>query len=110
MRGSGPGQIALRADVDDGRRHRAVGLDRLRIRLEVALRGDEVDQLLGDVDVRLFKRAGPDGADAARPGRSEEHTSELQSLMRSSYAVFCLKNKKQQTSTSNTTLPNPHST
>src|SRR3546814_10054638 len=26
--------------------------------------------------------------------RSEEHTSELQSLMRNSYAVFCLKNKK----------------
>src|SRR3546814_2406499 len=28
------------------------------------------------------------------PGRSEEHTSELQSLMRTSYAVFCLKKKK----------------
>src|SRR3546814_7743985 len=28
--------------------------------------------------------------------RSEEHTSELQSLMRNSYAVFCLKQKKQQ--------------
>src|SRR3546814_10883845 len=28
-----------------------------------------------------------------RPIRSEEHTSELQSLMRNSYAVFCLKNK-----------------
>src|SRR3546814_6648842 len=28
--------------------------------------------------------------------RSEEHTSELQSLMRSSYAVFCLKKKKKQ--------------
>src|SRR3546814_2512250 len=28
--------------------------------------------------------------------RSEEHTSELQSLMRISYAVFCLKNKKRQ--------------
>src|SRR3546814_8358212 len=27
-----------------------------------------------------------------KPGRSEEHTSELQSLMRISYAVFCLKN------------------
>src|SRR3546814_9251690 len=27
------------------------------------------------------------------PGRSEEHTSELQSLMRNSYAVFCLKKK-----------------
>src|SRR3546814_8502720 len=30
-------------------------------------------------------------------GRSEEHTSELQSLMRISYAVFCLKTKKQKT-------------
>src|SRR3546814_4298515 len=29
-------------------------------------------------------------------GRSEEHTSELQSLMRISYAVFCLKNKKNK--------------
>src|SRR3546814_5202487 len=29
-------------------------------------------------------------------GRSEEHTSELQSLMRISYAVFCLKKKQQQ--------------
>src|SRR3546814_8646634 len=38
-----------------------------------------------------------------RPGRrgpvwrSEEHTSELQSLMRSSYAVFCLKKKRKHT-------------
>src|SRR3546814_7836940 len=31
------------------------------------------------------------------PIRSEEHTSELQSLMRISYAVFCLKKKKAQT-------------
>src|SRR3546814_1857485 len=31
-----------------------------------------------------------------RPGRSEEHTSELQSLMRISYAVFCLKKKKKK--------------
>src|SRR3546814_6878608 len=30
-----------------------------------------------------------------RRGRSEEHTSELQSLMRISYAVFCLKKKKR---------------
>src|SRR3546814_4503541 len=30
------------------------------------------------------------------PGRSEEHTSELQSLMRISYAVFCLKKKKNK--------------
>src|SRR3546814_1579274 len=33
-------------------------------------------------------------------GRSEEHTSELQSLMRISYAVFCLKKKKYETQTS----------
>src|SRR3546814_4341652 len=34
--------------------------------------------------------------------RSEEHTSELQSLMRISYAVFCLKKKKKTTTTTNT--------
>src|SRR3546814_9651628 len=34
--------------------------------------------------------------DLASPGRSEEHTSELQSLMRISYAVFCLKKKKRK--------------
>src|SRR3546814_9679973 len=33
------------------------------------------------------------------PGRSEEHTSELQSLMRISYAVFCLKKKKKKNTT-----------
>src|SRR3546814_9640061 len=38
-------------------------------------------------------RLVPRGADAVE--RSEEHTSELQSLMRSSYAVFCLKKKKK---------------
>src|SRR3546814_2872246 len=36
-------------------------------------------------------------------GRSEEHTSELQSLMRISYAVFCLKKKKKMKNISNTT-------
>src|SRR3546814_8105952 len=58
-----------------------------------------------------IRRAGSDGrrwpahGDDRRPrrgrrgrrprrGRSEEHTSELQSLMRTSYAVFCLKKKK----------------
>src|SRR3546814_4113022 len=36
--------------------------------------------------------------------RSEEHTSELQSLMRISYAVFCLKNKKHKRIQPNTSL------
>src|SRR3546814_6507256 len=40
--------------------------------------------------------------------RSEEHTSELQSLMRISYAVFCLKKKKtdKQTTPTSTTINN----
>src|SRR3546814_4363232 len=41
----------------------------------------------------------------ARPARSEEHTSELQSLMRISYAVFCLKNKKKTHKRSTDTRP-----
>src|SRR3546814_3779341 len=43
-------------------------------------------------------RYGLPGQPAADEGgvRSEEHTSELQSLMRISYAVFCLKKKKKQ--------------
>src|SRR3546814_2619863 len=41
---------------------------------------------------RLLRNRG-----GARAVRSEEHTSELQSLMRISYAVFCLKKKKKTT-------------
>src|SRR3546814_3620043 len=37
-----------------------------------------------------------DGTSCVRAARSEEHTSELQSLMRISYAVFCLKKKKMK--------------
>src|SRR3546814_10700044 len=41
-------------------------------------------------------RPASPAAPASPPPRSEEHTSELQSLMRISYAVFCLKKKKIQ--------------
>src|SRR3546814_4023342 len=41
-----------------------------------------------------------------RPCRSEEHTSELQSLMRISYAVFCLKKKRPQNNCTNSTNTN----
>src|SRR3546814_3486876 len=46
-----------------------------------------------------------ESSDHRRKGRSEEHTSELQSLMRISYAVFCLKKKKtlQDNSSNNST-------
>src|SRR3546814_2262733 len=43
---------------------------------------------------RMIATTLPGGAKATVPERSEEHTSELQSLMRISYAVFCLKKKK----------------
>src|SRR3546814_3059264 len=52
------------------------------------LRRDEAQ--MAEFDLRRGRRH------AARPvARSEEHTSELQSLMRISYAVFCLKKKKK---------------
>src|SRR3546814_7996982 len=53
------------------------------------------------VGLRVGRRALGVGAGGGKPrgdaveARSEEHTSELQSLMRISYAVFCLKKKKQ---------------
>src|SRR3546814_3426606 len=55
------------------------------LRIEIALlAGEPLVDLVGDAV-----------GDRAPVGRSEEHTSELQSLMRISYAVFCLKKKKK---------------
>src|SRR3546814_3214745 len=47
-----------------------------------------------DDPIGPLRAAGITPAQAIEPPRSEEHTSELQSLMRISYAVFCLKKKK----------------
>src|SRR3546814_7616668 len=67
-----------------------LGLD-----LEPLLR-QVVDHLLvRHVDALRLERGGFHEGSA----RSEEHTSELQSLMRISYAVFCLKKKKKPTKT-----------
>src|SRR3546814_1317891 len=46
---------------------------------------------LAEMAIDAARLAGVEGVD----WRSEEHTSELQSLMRISYAVFCLKKKKK---------------
>src|SRR3546814_2436549 len=51
------------------------------------------DALVAGADFLVAPGLVPGIADMAH--RSEEHTSELQSLMRISYAVFCLKKKKQ---------------
>src|SRR3546814_8719226 len=53
---------------------------------------------LGAIPLKALMQRNPDV-----DWRSEEHTSELQSLMRISYAVFCLKKKKQQQNQSKTT-------
>src|SRR3546814_5010645 len=57
---------------------------------------DEVfpDQPAADAERAQYVVQGQALLRAPGPGRSEEHTSELQSLMRISYAVFCLKKKK----------------
>src|SRR3546814_8184980 len=66
---------------------------------------DDADTAFGDADVALLvgampRKEGMERADllGANGGifRSEEHTSELQSLMRISYAVFCLKKKTKE--------------
>src|SRR3546814_10207313 len=53
------------------------------------------DRLSASVDPLSICSAQPAADHLAHP-RSEEHTSELQSLMRISYAVFCLNTKQQQ--------------
>src|SRR3546814_1320221 len=62
---------------------------------------------IGAVAVQIGQLDLPGQVQKRRPGglrlRSEEHTSELQSLMRISYAVFCLKKTKKLT-----TVPNQH--
>src|SRR3546814_5546829 len=55
----------------------------------------------GTVDTRRYRFLRTRQACA---GRSEEHTSELQSLMRISYAVFCLKKKKLTINNPNDTI------
>src|SRR3546814_9561740 len=53
---------------------------------------EEVAAVLAQVPLSLLQFHGDESPDE----RSEEHTSELQSLMRNTYAVFCLKKKKKQ--------------
>src|SRR3546814_3246307 len=72
----------------DTRDFLAAGRGRQRGRSVVS--GQHFEQLDLEVQIRIGRNMR---ADLALAIRSEEHTSELQSLMRSSYAVFCLKKK-----------------
>src|SRR3546814_6866338 len=51
---------------------------------------------LDRIETPLIIQAGSADLSIVQHSRSEEHTSELQSLMRISYAVFCLKKKKNK--------------
>src|SRR3546814_1523765 len=71
-------------------------------RAQVRETGDLRDQAQHHERQRRIRITAIDELDEKRQERSEEHTSELQSLMRISYAVFCLK-KKNQPKTQHTT-------
>src|SRR3546814_6266418 len=58
--------------------------------------GDASDQAAAPLVVLFATDLEAMHAKVLAAGRSEEHTSELQSLMRISYAVFCLKKKKKK--------------
>src|SRR3546814_4134525 len=82
--GARPGDLYREFGLVDLRDHQPIAW-RIFER-DVDLLAIDLDMLVADLHLVL----GPADGD-----RSEEHTSELQSLMRISYAVFCLKKKKQ---------------
>src|SRR3546814_6634042 len=71
-----------------------------RTNLLATLRQREMNRVAGQLS-RELGLAYTEARPGERIERSEEHTSELQSLMRISYAVFCLKKKTQQPSNTN---------
>src|SRR3546814_2434331 len=93
----------LRADGDRDRNRRRSAEAARDYRHRRPHRGDHPDasrparDRQGRTRSRLAAEVPQAESGAGHPARSEEHTSELQSLMRISYAVFCLKKKKQYT-------------
>src|SRR3546814_5099308 len=91
---------ALRQSAErEGRRHVSilVGNGGLHYPQELArgVDGAMTGFAFPEMLVEVYKLHAAGSRDAAEE-RSEEHTSELQSLMRKPYAVFCLEKKKQQ--------------
>src|SRR3546814_10867297 len=91
--GSGPAGGRPRSGVGDvTSRLGAVGADRVAQHVAAAPHGLDVVVAAGRGGQLLAELADED-VDDLQLRRSEEHTSELQSLMRISYAVFCLQKK-----------------
>src|SRR3546814_1784812 len=107
-RRAGPHALMIRSFAPDpsleGKRldevGRIKGMDPLDAAIEMLIAGGAptISFNMSDADVEAFMRQPwtMTSTDGGLPHfRSEEHTSELQSLMRISYAVFCLKKKKK---------------
>src|SRR3546814_3593191 len=93
-----PWSVTTQEEIDIAQARRILdedhfGLEKVKRRILEYL---AVRKLRPDGRSPILCFVGPPGV-----GRSEEHTSELQSLMRISYAVFCLKKKTTQTNTQN---------
>src|SRR3546814_1195207 len=86
----GPDAVGAQRPVEDV--HRDLEPFAARLRRYVPVGDDHAAERVG-----RGQRHEGQGVERGAPqeGRSEEHTSELQSLMRISYAVFCLKKKKK---------------
>src|SRR3546814_5607234 len=76
--------------------HDEIGRERIKAGIDARRKTHRGHQHAGNERADI----GDEGEDRSdQPERSEEHTSELQSLMRISYAVFCLKKKQHITKT-----------
>src|SRR3546814_1771903 len=72
------------------------GLDRLALEPAVEHRARRLGEQVEHIALPFEAEGGETPSLPRAVERSEEHTSELQSLMRISYAVFCLKKKKSE--------------
>src|SRR3546814_7820297 len=88
----------FRKPVDHTRRKDAVEIFRIPVRVLSRFYAtiDCADRCIPTHFAARVKQGCNDRCGRGEFPRSEEHTSELQSLMRISYAVFCLKKKKSQ--------------
>src|SRR3546814_10189377 len=102
---------ALLVGLSDARNNRRISKPGRQSRLQLLARlifGTEGFATLADPHLEALRdlamrHGGPSSRSQGDAPRSEEHTSELQSLMRISYAVFCLK--KKNTTYKNTNNP-----
>src|SRR3546814_2379598 len=84
----------------------AIGVPAFGLFVAMIILGGRVEIANQAVDAAAYEAARAASIERTQSeARSEEHTTELQSLMRSSYAVFCLPKKKTARYTTLTTTP-----